>query len=188
MPRASREASERTERKLRTQARRLLVRDGYAALRLDEVAAAAGVTRGAVYHHFENKQGLFVAVLADVHASVAAAVAAAATGEGWDAVEAGCVAFLQASLAPDVRRVLLTDGPAVLGWQEWRRLDAQGSQRLLREGLDALDDLAVDVGAATAVLSGAMNELALWLADGGSTDVALATLRHVLHGLRADGR
>lgn len=184
MARASREQSEETARTVRVVARRLFTDHGYAAVGLEQVAAEAGVTRGAVYHHFGSKRELFSAVLADVQASVAAAVEESAPGEGWAAVESGCLAFLRASLAPEVRRVMLLDGPAVLGWAQWRQLDAEGSGRLLEEGLRALPDLAVDPGAASALLSGAMNEAALWVAGGGDQVAAEQGLRLLLTALR----
>lgn len=185
MPRASREAADRTNSDIRLHARRLLAHEGFAALKVEEVAAAAGVTRGAVYHHFGNKLGLFQAVLGDVHASVAEQVAAAAVAEGWEALEAGCIAFLEAALAPDVRRILLVDGPAVLGWEQWRALDTHHSTRHLSAGLAQVEGLQVPLEAAVAVVNGAVNELALWLAAGGDRADGHAALRGVLRGLHA---
>ncbi|WP_114559997.1 TetR/AcrR family transcriptional regulator [Desertihabitans aurantiacus] len=184
MPRASREQSEQTARTVRATARRLFADLGFAAVGLEQVAAEAGVTRGAVYHHFGSKQALFTAVLADVQAAVAAQVGRAAPGDGWEAIEAGCRAFLRASLAPEVRRVMLLDGPAVLGWAEWRRLDAEHSGRLLEQGLAGLTDLAVDPAAAAALLSGAMNEAALWVAEGGDREAAESGLQRLVGSLR----
>ena len=134
---------------------------------LEETAAKAGVTRGAVYHHFAGKPALFAAVLAQVQSEVADAVGrAASVGDLWPDLEAGCRAFLVASLSPDRRRIMLVDAPAVLGWATWRRGDAVTSGRLLDNvlaDLHATNRLAVDsVPAAAALLSGAMNEVVLW--------------------------
>jgi AcrR family transcriptional regulator len=150
---------------------------------LEEVAAEAGVTRGAVYHHFRSKKALFEAVLAQVQAGVALAIEEAAVGEPWEQLERGCRAFLAVSVAPEVRRILLVDAPAVLGWETWREHDAAGT-RLLEEGLAAVGQGP----AVAALLNGAMNEAALWIAAADDPSEALAEawtgLRTMLRSLR----
>jgi AcrR family transcriptional regulator len=180
MPRATKEQSEATAAAIRAVARRLYSDRGYADVPVDEVAAGAGVTRGAVYHHYGSRAGLFAAVHADVQASVAATVASATAGidDPWESLEAGCRAFLEASLADDARRIMLVDAPAVLGWAQWREVDASSSVRLLDEVLAELAGAgllraALSVPATSALLSGAMNESALWIAE--STDRERAT-------------
>lgn len=184
MARATREQSEQTARAVRTSAFRLFADLGYADVGLERVAEHAGVTRGAVYHHFGSKLGLFTAVTADAQAIVAAAVECAAPGDGWDAIEAGSAAFLRAVVDPSVRRILLVDAPAVLGWTAWRDLDAAHSGRLLVDGLRALDDLVVEPAAAAALLNGAMNEAALWVAAGGDADEAERGALRIIRSLR----
>lgn len=159
MPRATREEAEATAARVLDTARALFVARGYAEVGLEEVAAAAGVTRGAVYHHYRNKKALFEAVLAAVQAEVAEAVSAAAVGDAPKQLERGCRAFLAAAVAPEVRRILLVDAPAVLGWETWRAHDAAGT-RLLAEGVAA----AGLAPAFTPLLNGALNEAALWIA------------------------
>lgn len=184
MPRSSREESAATGRRIREVARRLFAAEGYAAVGLERVASEAGVTRGAVYHHHASKSDLFGAVLEDVQTEIASAVLAAAPGDGWEAVEAGALAFVRTATRADIRRILLLDGPAVLGWQEWRRIDREHGGRLLDEGLRALPDLAIDPDAAAALLDGAMNELAMWLAAGGDPHAGEAGLRRIIRSLR----
>jgi AcrR family transcriptional regulator len=193
MPRASREQSEATASRVMETARALFVERGYAAVGLEEVAAAAGVTRGAVYHHYASKKALFEAVLGDVQRSVAAAVEEAAAGEPWEQLERGCRAFLTASVDPQVRRVLVIDAPAVLGWETWREHDAAQSGRLLEEVLGTLAESGelrpVSVGATAALLNGAMNEAALWIAAAADPDSAVeeawTPLALLLRSLRA---
>ncbi|MGH1561851.1 TetR/AcrR family transcriptional regulator [Mumia sp. DW29H23] len=152
----------------------LFAERGYDAVSLDDVAHEAGLTRGAVYHHFGSKRGLFVAAVGRAHETVAARVEAAASAEVdlWDGLVAGCHAFLDAAADPSVRRLVLIDGPRVLGWQEWRSLDAATSRQLLATGLRALEDRGdVARGSADALatlLSGAMNDAALEVAEPGS--------------------
>lgn len=189
MPRATREQSAATERRIREAARVLFAEHGYARVGLERVALAAGVTRGAIYHHFADKRALFEAVFGDAQATIADAVSDAARGDGWQAIIDGSIAFVHAAVDPRVGRIVLIDGPAVLGWNQWRRTDAENSARLLAEGLSALDDLAVDAPAATALLSGAMNEGALWILDGGDPALIDAGLIRLVASLRsADSR
>lgn len=168
MPRASAADAARTAQAIVASATDLLAARGFAAVSLDDVAGAAGVTRGAVYHHYQSKAGLFRAVAAHLQSEVAQAVVAAAESAGPDKraqLDAGCHAFLDAITAAPAVRVLLIDAPAVFGWEQWRRLDEENSVVHLRE---ALADVGVPAGlldATAAQLSGAMNEAALWIAQ-----------------------
>lgn len=184
MSRATREQSAATERRVRTLARELFAERGYSDVGVEQIAVAAGVTRGAVYHHFADKRALFEAVFGDAQAMIADAVATAAPGDGWQAIIDGSIAFVHAAVDPGVRRIVLIDGPAVLGWDHWRRTDSENSAVLLGEGLNALDDLAVDAAAAAALLSGAMNEGALWVAAGGDPAFIDAGLVRLISSLR----
>lgn len=188
------EQRERTRRALLREGRGLFAEHGYGGVGLSTIVAAAEVTKGALYHHFEGKPDLFSAVLAQVQGEVADAVARAADAHAdpWDQLTAGCRAFLSASTAPDVRRIMLLDGPAVLGWSAWRSLDEAGSARHLSEALDALVAAGVlrpqPVAPLAHLLSGAMNEAALWLAESGDPDGledVWAALSTMLESLRA---
>lgn len=203
MPRRTKAESEATAAAVLDAAVALFGEHGYATVRLDDVAAEAGVTRGAVYHHFTDKPALFAAALARTQASVAEAVsqaadvveavAAAETGEpgagdqSWEAFEAGCQAFLAAAARDGVRQIMLVDGPAVLGWQHWRELDAQHSGQLLGDAMRALAAAgairAPSLPALTAMLSGAMNEAALWVAEQPDVHTALADAQRSLVSL-----
>lgn len=168
MPRASAADAARTAQDILVSATDLLAARGFAAVSLDDVAGAAGVTRGAVYHHYRSKAGLFRAVAARLQAEVAEAVVVAAEGAGADPLvqlRAGCHAFLDAITAAPAVRVLLIDAPAVFGWEQWRQLDAENSVLHLRAGLADVGVPADLLDATTAQLSGAMNEAALWTAQ-----------------------
>lgn len=186
MPRATAAAAAETARQVIDSATQLFTERGFADVSLDDVAQAAGVTRGAVYHHFRNKSGLFGAVAARLQADVAAAVVAAADDVEADAgarLRAGCHAFLEAITAAPVIRVLLIDAPAVLGWQEWRRLDTENSVTHLREALADVGVSPLLLDATTAQLSGAMNEAALWSAQQADGPAARDNAHRVLDGL-----
>lgn len=186
MPRASAEAAAQTARDVLAAAMELFDTDGYAAVSVDDIASAAGVTRGAVYHHYRNKEGLFRAVAAQLQGQVAATVVAAAEAAGSDPqarLRAGCHAFLDAITGRPASRILLVDGPAALGWAQWRELDAAHSMVHLREGLRAsgVDEALLD--AATVQLSGAMNEAALWVTENPRTRQARRRAHEVLDRL-----
>ena len=180
MPRASATDAAETARRVLEAAREVFAADGFAAASVDDIARRAGVTRGAVYHHYDGKPGLFRAVAEQLQAEVAARVVAEAERKADAAgqLRAGSHAFLDAITDDRAARVLLIDAPAVLGWTRWRELDAAASGRELREAVEALGTVRPElVDALTQQLSGAMNEAALWLADAGDD----ATAREAAH-------
>lgn len=178
----------RTRRTLIRESRRLFAEHGYGGVGLAEIVAAAKVTKGALYHHFDGKASLFRAVLEQVQQEVGTAVAEAAEAhtDPWEQLTTGCRAFLAASTAPDVRRIMLVDGPSVLGWREWRALDEASSARHLAASLTALVEAGVllpqPIPPLAHLLSGAMNEAALWLAGSG-TEQDLEDVWSALSGL-----
>ena len=127
MERKSRQAerSADTTRSLLTSARALFGERGYAAVSLNDVVVRAGVTKGAVYHHFRDKRSLLAAVVAELEAELADEIRTviADIDDPVDQLQVGCEAFLDGCLDPIARRVVLLDAPAVLGWQEARDID-----------------------------------------------------------------
>ncbi|ALX66470.1 TetR/AcrR family transcriptional regulator [Microbacterium sp. XT11] len=178
MPRASAAEAAATARRILSVAAEHFSAHGYAAASVDDIARAADVTRGAVYHHYSSKPGLFAAVARAQQQEVADAIVAATEGSGPEpALRVGSHAFLDAITAGAAARVLLVDGPAVLSWEDWRRLDADGPAAELRTGLAEAGVAAPGLDALTAALSGAMNELALWLSER-PTDAAARGYAH----------
>ena len=116
-----------TRERLLETARDLFGRDGYEATSIEAVLQGAGVARGALYHHFDNKTALFDAVLERLIAEIAATAAEAgrAQDDPLEALRAGTGAWLRAALAPEVQQIALVDAPAVVGWRRWRELDEQ---------------------------------------------------------------
>ncbi len=164
------ERTSATRRALLDAAREQFAERGFAGTGRDQVAAAAGVTRGALYHHFGTKEGLFRAVVEELEAGLTAQVAAAAMAgtDPVDELRRGCLAFLDACLEPAVRRIVLLEAPVVLGWDAWREIDARYGLALVRSGLaGALDQVGLDPAAADPLahlLLGALNEAALLVA------------------------
>lgn len=172
----------------------IFTRDGYANAATEEIVQLAGVTRGALYHHFGSKEGLFQAVLSHLQEQVRLRIEAVVAGKDdmWEQLIAGSMAFIEASLDPQVQRIMLIDAPAVLGWSLWRELDAQNSMKSLHEALEALMAQAqlpqLPLDALTHLLSGAMNEAALWIAQSDDSEHALEeakqALKYLLNSLR----
>jgi AcrR family transcriptional regulator len=184
---------EQTRRTLLRESRRLFATRGYGAVGLTEIAGAAGVTKGGLYHHFDGKTALFRAVLEQVQQEVAERVAAAAEAhdDPWLQLTTGCEAFLTAGTDPEVRRIMLVDGPAVLGWNEWRAMDEAGAAQHLGDALATLVEQGViaaqPIAPLTHLLSGAMNEAALWVAataDAENLADTRAALARMLEALR----
>lgn len=185
---------ERTKRALVAAASTAFAERGFGATSLRSVVVEADVTKGAFYHHFESKEALFEAVVRNQQTEVAMAVSVAAgatTDGGWDSLLEGCRAYMSAATAPGRRQILLVDGPAVLGLSRWRQLDDEGPGRLLQQGLAELQAAGLlsdePVEPLARLLSGAMNEAALWACDGDPGDRlqrADAALRHLIDGLR----
>lgn len=176
-------------------ARGLFAQRGYAAVGTEEIVKRAGVTRGALYHHFpRGKEELFKAVLVQVSAETLRRVLTEAgrTDDPWEELVLGAEAFLDACASPEVQRVMLIDGPAVLGWDVWRAVDSDYGFGILERAVqNAMDAGRLLPGSATAVahvLSGALDEAAMVVAR--ADDPAAAreemsqTIRRLLDGLR----
>ncbi|MET9518426.1 TetR/AcrR family transcriptional regulator [Streptomyces sp. NPDC002994] len=184
---------EHTRQALLREGRRLFADRGYGAVGLAEIVQAAEVTKGALYHHFTGKADLFRAILEELQQEVGRRVAAAADAhdDPWTQLTAGCQEFLASTTDPGVQRIMLVDGPAVLGWSQWRAMDEANSARHLADALTSLIDAGViapqPVAPLAHLLSGAMNDAALWLASSSDPeDLAHTTsaLGQLLQGLR----
>jgi AcrR family transcriptional regulator len=111
---------------------------GFAETSIDDINRATQLTRGALYHHFENKTDLFRAVFERKETELVDRVqrAAARSRDPWVGFEAGCMAFLEACQEPQIQRIVLIDGPAVLGWDEVRSIEARTTLALIRQGIE----------------------------------------------------
>ena len=164
LPRSNRDRTEKTRTALMQAARALFVDKGYAETSTPEIVAAAGITRGALYHHFEDKRALFRAVVTDEALAVASAIELE-TPDGLQPVEAlrkGSVAYLDAMRAPGRTRLLLIEGPSVLGLAEMKKLDDENAARTLRDGLEAaIDARGLPIAALADLLSASFDRAAL---------------------------
>ena len=133
------ERSDATRGALTEAATKLFGERGFNDTPTEEIVRAAGVTRGALYHHFTDKEDLFRAVFEGIEAQLVkrAAEAVDRSDNLKAGLLAGCNEFLDACLEPEVQRIALIDGPAVLGWDEWRRIDERYALGLITIGIEA---------------------------------------------------
>jgi AcrR family transcriptional regulator len=189
--RSNQARSEEMRERLLVVARQLFVTHGFADTSTPSIVEAAHVTRGALYHHFEDKKALFRAVLEREAQAVAQAIGAA-DRPGMAPLEsllAGAEAYLAAMAAEGRADLLLVQGPAVLGRKELGQIEAAHAEASLREGLaqcvaeGALADLPLEPLAS--LMSAMFERAALDIAAGGDPDQLLAAIRAVLLGLSA---
>lgn len=188
------EASYKTTSKLLDIARKHFTEYGYFDVALEKIADEGNVTRGAIYHHFKNKQGLFMAVLACVQKDVSMQIekTAMANNDPWQQLILGCVGFIKAANEKENKQILLVDAPAVLGWSVWRQVDQENSMNVLQEHINDLKTWGylgdiVDTELMTYSISGALNELALNYSQTESTDnddKIINTITQLVYGFR----
>ena len=137
MTQAQRRESTRTA--LLAAGRRLFAERGYDAVAAEEIVTEAGVSRGALYHHFDGKPGLFEAVFVQIEAGLVEQFLEEGflAGDPLDAMRHGITRFLDLSLEAGVQRIALVDAPVVLGWKRWHEIEAEHGLGLIKAGLDA---------------------------------------------------
>lgn len=166
-----------TRRALLDAARSLFAEKGYHETAAEEIVRHAGLTRGALYHHFEDKKDLFRAVVDEMEGEIDEEIEAAERAESGlpEAVMAGYRAFIDAVLDPEMRRTFFLDGPSVLGW-EWREIDARHAVGKIEEGLEALiAESFVEpqpVGPLARLINGALLEAAFFVAASDDPEAA----------------
>ncbi len=188
------EQSEATRNALLDAARSLFSERGFSAVSTEEIVQAAGVTRGALYHHFKDKLDLFTAVVERVEQGIIERVATAALAEAdvWERQRVAVGAFLDSCLDPAVQRIILTDAPSVLDLAAWREIEARYGLALVRAGLQNVMDAGLieqqPLEPLAHMLLGAMAEGGLLIARAEDPAVARRevgdSLDRILRGLR----
>lgn len=171
----------------------LFAADGYTATSMDAIAEGAGVTRGAVHHHFGDKRSIFVEVFTQLEHELNDAVATAALSapaEGFAPMRAACAALFAFFARDDYQRIGLADGPAVLGLMGWYEIDRGLGMPTMRAGIQGLADdglLAPEmVEPVTMLIFGALTEAAITLGTGASdvsADQVIDTVERLMTGL-----
>jgi AcrR family transcriptional regulator len=192
------EQSEATRSALLRVARRFFAERGYAAAPTEEIVHAAGVTRGALYHHFRDKRDLFEATYCSLQDELGPLLSRAfqdAAEQGpWAQLKAGVHAYLDYFMDPAVQRIMLIDAPVVLGWERWREIESKFTLGRLDGALTFLRDegelgVAQPIEVIAHLLMGLINEASMVIS--GADDPATARAQagelvdHVLDGLQA---
>ena len=179
MPRRSQQERTGTTRAaLIASARELFATDGYAQVSAAQIVTASGLTRGAMYHHFADKQALFAAVFEQLETEITAELAevADAAPDLLTAVVASLARFLDICQRPEVISIGLTDAPAVLGWEAWREIESRHGLGLLVAILERADGQGLTLGAPVPVLAqivlSAVIEAALMIAHASDPEAA----------------
>lgn len=169
---------EETRAKLIAAGRKAFADKGFAGASMDDFTAEAGLTRGALYHNFGNKRGLLAAVVDEIDTAMAlqAQEAGQRAGGGWRGLLAEGAAYIEMALQPDVQRIVLLDGPSVLGDPSlW-----PSQNRCLQATMSTLRDLSadgvlktVDIEAMARLLNGVALNAALWVAASNDPKVTL---------------
>jgi AcrR family transcriptional regulator len=177
-----------TRERLVEAARVAFGRDGYDATSVAGVLEAAGVAKGALYHHFPTKEALFDAVLDRLVEELAAAAARKArrAPDPAASLKAGCGAWLETTLDPGVQRIALLDAPAVVGWARIREIDDRHTLSGMRANLERLagpSGLDLDLDLLAHMVLAAVNEAALFIARADDPKAALKVGRDAVDAL-----
>lgn len=181
-----------TRKTILAASRDLFAAQGFGTVSLDDVARRAGVTKGAIYHHFESKIVLFDHVVVAEQARLAERISPNAGGDVVALfIDAARNYFTEVS-APGTRQILLIDGPSVLGWARWREIDERTFGRTVRQAIALICDgkkTGGEMEALSSLLMGALLEGAMVCAlssdPGRSTHEMSAAFRPLLEGIQA---
>lgn len=184
------ERSEATRTELLRVARDMFGERGYEATPIEDVAEAAGVTKGALYHHFASKRDLFQAVFEHLEQELCDTVIVEALKGGDDVLEGmrlGIAAFLDSAGEGPCRRIVLVEGPSVLGWETWREIDERYGFSIVKNSLEAAMAAGVlrrkPVDPIAHLLLAALSEAALQIARAEEPDAARAEMNDALWSL-----
>lgn len=195
MVRRTRAEMEETRATLLATARRVFCEYGYADTSMDDLTAQAGLTRGALYHHFGDKKGLLVAVVEQIDDEMDQRLQAISThaNDPWEGFCKRCRAYLEMALEPEFQRIVLRDAKAVLGGSspESQRHCVESMRGLIRNLIQqgVVDD--VDAEGLASLIYGSLAEAAFWIAEGDESNTRLTqgitALNLLLRGLRRAG-
>ena len=166
---------------------------GYAEASMDDFTGEAGLTRGALYHHFGDKKGLLQAVIQEIDAEMTVRLnkVSAAARSRWQGFVDECSAYIEMALEPEIQRIMFRDGPAVLGdISQWQ--NTPGCIKALSRSLNRLkaegEIIDIDTETAARLVNGASSHMALWIANAEQPEEvskkAVAGFRTMLDGLR----
>lgn len=164
----------------------LLADHGYEGTSIEAVLTAAGVSRGALYHHFAGKEALFTAVLEVLSDRITAQITEVVSGcaDPVDAVRAAALGWIDVAGDPVIQRIMLVDAPSVLGWEQWRAMDEGRTVGAMRDMLQAVSDTGRLPGELVVpfahMILAALDEAAMVVARAPDSRVAVAEERQAV--------
>jgi AcrR family transcriptional regulator len=170
-------------------ATRLFAEHGYESTSIEAVLSAAGVSRGALYHHFAGKEALFEAVVSAVSEQVTVELTETVQGcaDPLDAMRTAAVAWIDLAADPVIQRIVLVDAPSVLGWDRWRAMDDGRTLGAMRAMLQAISDSgrlpAELVGPFSHMILAALDEIVMVIARAPDSTAAVAEGRMAVQAL-----
>ncbi|TGP92920.1 TetR/AcrR family transcriptional regulator [Mesorhizobium sp. M00.F.Ca.ET.151.01.1.1] len=193
MHRPRKEMIAETRAKLITAARQAFGTIGYAEASMDDFTASAGLTRGALYHHFGDKKGLLQAVIAEIDAEMAARVneVAARAPTRWQHFVDECTTYIEMALEPEIQRIMFRDGPAVLGdpaqWSNANACVGSMTDHLTALQQEGMVVPGVDPETAARLINGASSQAAQRIANSNDPEATsrkvVAAFKQLLEGL-----
>lgn len=185
-----------TARNILSIAQRTFAERGYEGTATADIIVEAGITKGALYHHFSSKRLLFEAAYKATEEEVSRRIshASSSVNEPWEKLLSGCFAYLEICRDPGLRQIMRVDAPSVLGLNRWSEIDREYGVERLIPFLTMLRDQGIirlpAVEAFAWQLTGALNEATFWIAQHSDPDQALEqskdSLRLVLQSIRLE--
>ncbi len=188
-------ASLQTRSKILKIARKKFISKGFYNTSLQEIVNEIGLTRGAFYHHFKNKEEILFELMKTIQNELGDYVAQKAmkSADPWEQLIVGCVAFIEKAIDKDVMQILLIDSPSIVSWESWKEMDSENSESHLREHILTLQHQGlvkmVNIDYLTSFISGALNELAINISRTNQYDINEVDelIRMMLEGIKKDG-
>ncbi len=188
-------ASFQTKAKILEIARQKFVTKGFYNTSLQEIVEEIGLTRGAFYHHFKNKEEILCELISIIQGEIADYIVEKSmrSNDAWEQLIIGCACFVEKAIDKDIIKILLIDGPSVISWQEWKRIDSENSESHLKEQLLMLQTQGkikdINIDFLTSFISGGLNELAMSISTINSIDIQEVeiSIRQFLEGIKKDG-
>jgi AcrR family transcriptional regulator len=190
------EYAERTRAEILKSARSIFTKTGFTASSLQQIAKSAGVTRGALYHHFKNKEDIFLAVFQILQAEMIEKLGRTVSSEiddGWTGVSAVLSSFLEYSQNEEYQQIVLIEGPGALGWAQWRKVEEEYALGLIGNLIDRLTEKGEIITANRDALANMVmgltieSSLALAMNDGAYTAADIQKIaKRMVFGLKAD--
>lgn len=189
-------ASFNTRRKILEVARKKFEDKGFSDTSLQEIVGEIGLTRGAFYHHYKRKEDILFDLIKEIQIEIAKYIEKKAIekSDPWEQLVTGCVAFVEKAMDKDIMKILLIDAPAIIPWDEWKKIDIQNSESHLKEQLKNLQLKGlikkIKIDYLTSFISGGLNEMAVSISHKNDFNLSKVefTVRLMLEGLRNNGQ